>query len=85
MNTILLCLVLENSLRKNQINRVGSFSRLTVKLLSPVGVLYMNNNLGGEHHVTLDNQHDYSGYSYLNRNLLMHKIYCKIQIFKIID
>lgn len=55
---------------KNQINRVGSFSRLTVKLLSPVGVLYMNNNLGGEHHVTLDNQHNYSGYSYLNRNFV---------------
>lgn len=52
----------------NDVNRVGSFSRLIVKALSPIGVFYMNNNMGGEHHVTTENMHDYAGYSYLERN-----------------
>jgi len=52
----------------NDVNRVGSFSRTVVKSLSPIGVLYMNRNMGGEHHITEPNYHDYAGYSYLERN-----------------
>ena len=54
---------------RNDVNRIGSFTRFSIKALSPFGVFYMNNKMGGEHHITTENMHNFAGYSYLERNL----------------